>query len=330
MISISVVIPTYNRAPYIGRTLATIAAQTRLPMEIIIVDDGSTDETETAISAFTTIPVRYVKLTNGGPCRARNYGIGMAQGEWIAFCDSDDLWRETYLERQIALIECESRLRYSFANSVSVIDDRWGSHAKLSDAPADFLTVARRLAFPGGWILDEPMYSRFLRFQPAYPSTVLVSRSLIAEVGGFNESFGRNPAEDAEFTWRCMQYAPIGMLEDPLVGIRKHGENFSGDVLKTELGHLDILRHALGHHPQAAGCASIIAEEISRRSAAAIDIAFESGRFDVVRTLAVEASGHARTMRRWLKIGISQLPLPLAAAARRAIAIAGDLSGRAA
>ena len=98
---VSVIIPTYNRAELIARSVQSILKQTYKNIELIIVDDGSTDNTEEIVKKFDDSRVIYIKQENQGACAARNNGIDYAKGEFIAFQDSDDVWHEDKLEKQI-------------------------------------------------------------------------------------------------------------------------------------------------------------------------------------------------------------------------------------
>src|SRR5690242_17488768 len=100
---VSIVIPTYNRAAVIRRTIENIFDQTYSNIEVIVVDDGSTDDTQTTLRQFSD-RIRVIRQANAGPAVARNRGIEIAQGEIIAFQDSDDLWKPTKLERQVTLL----------------------------------------------------------------------------------------------------------------------------------------------------------------------------------------------------------------------------------
>ena len=103
--TISIIIPTYNRAALLKETLESVLAQTYTDYEIIIIDDGSTDHTEETVQAFLTDDrIRYIKQPNAGVSVARNHGIFEARGEWIAFLDSDDLWFPDKLEKQMAFL----------------------------------------------------------------------------------------------------------------------------------------------------------------------------------------------------------------------------------
>jgi glycosyltransferase involved in cell wall biosynthesis len=99
---VSVVIPTYNNAALLHETLDGVRRQTFRDLEVIVVDDGSTDETAEAVSRYDS-SIRYVRQTNQGPAAARNTGAELARGEFLAFCDHDDIWKEKHLER---LVDC--------------------------------------------------------------------------------------------------------------------------------------------------------------------------------------------------------------------------------
>ena len=111
MPTISVIIPAYNRAVFLKEALESVFAQTYTNYEVIVIDDGSTDNTEDVVSKLlaeqpeTADKVRYIKQANAGVSAARNHGIFEASGEWIAFLDSDDLWFPEKLEKQMAFLD---------------------------------------------------------------------------------------------------------------------------------------------------------------------------------------------------------------------------------
>jgi len=106
---ISVIIPTYNRASTIFDAVQSVLNQTYREIELIIIDDGSTDNTKDIIENISDERLRYIKLKdNSGACKARNVGIDVARGEYIAFQDSDDIWRISKLESQLAFLDANS------------------------------------------------------------------------------------------------------------------------------------------------------------------------------------------------------------------------------
>lgn len=131
---VSVVIPTYNRARTIRKALDTALEQTYQNIEIIVVDDGSTDETENVL-AFYEGRIRYFKQANQGASAARNRGIREARGKYIAFLDSDDQWLPNKLEKQIALLESQPDL--SFVACLSTVEKR--TYAGYEDHASQFI-----------------------------------------------------------------------------------------------------------------------------------------------------------------------------------------------
>jgi glycosyltransferase involved in cell wall biosynthesis len=107
-LKVSIIIPLYNKAPYVRRALDSIAAQTFSDFETIVIDDGSTDDGAAIVADYPDARCRLIRQANAGPGAARNAGIAQAQGEFIAFLDADDEWLPTYLEESVRLLErCE-------------------------------------------------------------------------------------------------------------------------------------------------------------------------------------------------------------------------------
>ena len=120
----SIIIPVYNVGAYVEQSLASVFAQTLRDFELIVVDDGSTDDTADRVKAFAGQGVlRYVYQTNAGPAAARNTGLELANGEFIAFLDSDDLWHPRKLEAHLEQMQAHPSLGMSF-NWFEVLYDR--------------------------------------------------------------------------------------------------------------------------------------------------------------------------------------------------------------
>lgn len=128
---ISIIIPTYNRAELVQRAIASAKQQTYSPVEIIVVDDGSTDNTANVLKTITDI--HYLYKPNGGQASARNMGLSIAKGEFIASLDADDVWDPGFLETLYQLVAAES-LDFAFANWIQV-DREEGSYPFLNNYP---------------------------------------------------------------------------------------------------------------------------------------------------------------------------------------------------
>lgn len=281
---VSVIIPTYNRAALLCRTLDSVLSQSYPVREVIVADDGSQDDTEAMVAAAYPA-VRYLSLPNAGAVAARIAGAAHATSSWLCFLDSDDLWLPQVVERHASLLRLAPDVPYSFGNFRVVIDDVWQNRTKFDEAPDGYFDLRRRTVAPGMHVVEEPLYARLLRFQPIFPSAAFIRRDFYDRIGGWDEAVGALLSHDLEFTLRCVKEAPVGVIDEPLVGIRKHSGNRSGAFLQTVIGQIGILRFALEHHHPTAQESEVIREQIRARSADAAHFAFEERDFVLVRQL---------------------------------------------
>jgi len=316
---VSAIIPAYNRADLLPETIGCLLAQTCPPYEIIVVDDGSTDATAEVVAGFGAA-VRYLRIENSGAPVARNAGAAVARGDWFWFCDSDDLWRPQYLERCMRLAATAPHPRFICGDFCLVRDGTWETRNKFDTAPPGFWDAIETKVCERDAIFTQPIYGDILRFQPIFHSTLLVARSLFHEIGGYDPQFARVGSEDFEFTLRCVAHAPIGVVREPLVGIRRHSGNFSGDHLRALLGEVRILRHAHANHWAAAAHAEEINTQICARTLDALQTAFAANEHPKVIALARELEPARMDSRARVKVFLAGLPsavrTPLIAAAR--------------
>ena len=305
--SVSVIIPAYNRAMLLPLTLDAVLAQTVPPEEIIVVDDGSTDDTAAVARGYGT-KVNCIVTANGGDLAARNVGLRAARGRLVAFCDSDDLWRPDFLAAMLALWRVEPRTRAAYCDFVLVRDDLWDSATKFASAPAGYWD-ALRMVGPGMGVFDMPVVDRLIRFQPFFQSCLVADRQAFLDIGGWDEGAARLVGSDFATTLRLAEYPPIGVLRRPLVGIRKHAGNYSADVQTMNLGDARILEHLLATRPGLLPLAPAIRASITRRRAEALDTAFARRDFAAVRQIAtlLPPGGLAARVKR----GVAALPEPL-------------------
>jgi GT2 family glycosyltransferase len=229
---VSVVVPTYNRADLLGRAVESALAQTAPVREILIVDDGSTDDTARVAAAFPA-PVRYIRQANGGVATARNTGIAASAGQWVAFLDSDDEWMPDKVAAQMAALAARPECLWS-CTGCELIDGtgraRTGAQSfegafpvfrERHIAPADYFGAAlTRVAATAsvGDIYAGDIYELLFGGNVVLPSSAVVHRSVFDRVGVFDPGF--RLAEETEFFHRVASAAPVVIVMAPLVRYR--------------------------------------------------------------------------------------------------------------
>jgi len=297
---ISVIVPSYNRGKLIRPTLDSILGQSHRPFEVIVVDDGSTDDTEIVVAQYGA-SVKYIRIENSGPPRARNRGAAASTAPWLAFCDSDDLWHPEKLRLQVRLFDEVPDLEYGFTNCRTVVGEEWAESTKFDSLPFGYWDLKQRSVDTDLFVVEESMFGRLLIRQPVFPSTVMMKRAFFEKVGGWQESLGRNPAEDVEFHLRCVDQTRIGVVSRAVVGIRKHDRNFSGDSLRTRIGDIEMLNFVRSHNPAASKYSSVIEERIIAASGSAAEEAFAIGDIQTMKRLLKGVPFHKRTWKLHVK-----------------------------
>jgi len=208
---VSVVIPVFNGERFIGDAIRSALGQTFRDFEIIVVDDGSIDQTEKIVRQFSD-QVAYHRQENRGAGAARNLGVMCGSGEWIAFLDADDIWYPQKLAVQFESVALNPAILFVYSD-MDTID----VHEAILQR--NFLTtrVKRRWRKK-----DRDLVSRVFGSQPfPYPSTVLLKRELFTQSGGFSPLFRRNYHEDFDLFARIARVAPLHFLPQSLVQYRK-------------------------------------------------------------------------------------------------------------
>jgi glycosyltransferase involved in cell wall biosynthesis len=301
---VSAIIPTLNRADFLEGALNAILSQLVPPDEIIVIDDGSTDHTDRVLQKFSKY-IRSARIKNSGAPVARNAGAYLATGDWLWFCDSDDIWSPLYLSRVHGLLNASPQPRFVFGNFRLVRQGVWDTTSKFESAPHGFWDTPKGKT---DWIDSDILYERLLTFQPIFHSTLVVSRDLFDTIGGYNPGFARTGSEDFEFILRCASHAPAGVVGEALVGIRRHGGNFSADQLHNLLGEIAILRYARAHHAAAAGCRAAIDDQIVRRSLQSLELAFSAGNYELVRSLTASLKPNPAGLKPQIKMLLAAMP----------------------
>ena len=191
---ISVIIPTYNRAHILPRALDSVLAQTQLPIEIIVVNDGSTDGTKSVLSNYPGLKI--IDQQYSGVSAARNIGLEHTNGEWIAFLDSDDEWLPGKLEQQWAAICNDDKL-------ICHTEEIWIRNGKR-------VNPMKKHQKYGGHI-----YEKCLPLCVISPSSVMIHQSVFNDIGVFDESL--EVCEDYDLWLRiCSKYSVL-FIDEPLI-----------------------------------------------------------------------------------------------------------------
>ena len=317
MASISVVVPTFNRASLISETLDAILRQTTSPDEIIVVDDGSTDNTSAALLRYAGKLV-VIRNSNSGELVSRNTGLRAAKGDLVAFCDSDDLWEQDFLLEMSALWRSAPGLTAAYSNFRELQDGHLAARTKFDDAPEGFWDSARQVGLVS-YVFDVPIAVRLLAFQPFFPSCMMVDRAAFQALGGWDEAVSRVVGCDFATTLRVTNAPAIGAVQKPLVRIRKHASNFSANVEAMNLGDARVLQHVIQSRPELHGFASAFQASIVERRQQALDSAFSRRDFGAVRDIDRLIPGHMRSRRQRVKAGIALLPPSLARMVAQAV-----------
>jgi glycosyltransferase involved in cell wall biosynthesis len=219
---VSVVIPTYNREGTVCEAIDSVVGQTYGNVEIIVIDDGSTDETPAALRRYGN-RIKAIFQKNAGPSAARNAGISLSSGDFVAFLDSDDLWMPQKLERQIALLHragdsvpcCLASIMMAWKDRQVSSFENAGLNPKLEE---------------GLWLNPDEV---LLRTSVLFNQGVLVRRSTLCELGGFDRSL--RILEDFDLALRLSLKGPWAFIREPLAVWRQSEGSLSGKARENTL-----------------------------------------------------------------------------------------------
>ena len=244
--AVSVIIPSYNSAAYLSDAIDSVLNQTVAPLEVIVVDDGSTDETAQILERHRG---RIVAITqeNRGLSGARNRGIAAARGELIAFLDADDIWLPGKLEKQVACL-AEHPTAGMVHSELFWWDEQTGERHRRD---------CRRHEFAGS------CYKEFFLRAGIIPSTAIVRRECLEKVGDFDEAIRRPTTQDYDLSLRIARDYEIAYVDEPLILYRLHESNASKQLLAMEEDILFVVRKALRDDPGL--WRSVGGEEVSER-----------------------------------------------------------------
>ena len=223
MPNVSVIIPAFNAESFIVDAVRSVLDQTYRDLEVIVVDDGSTDGTLARLAVFGD-RIRVHQQSNKGVAAARNAGVAAAQGGWIAFLDADDLWLPHKLERQLA--SASAAMLYTDRLNIGARGDLPEIQSAIT--PMHGGDVFALLLGEGNFITN---------------TSVMMRRDLFEQMGGFYT--GLNGTEDWDLWIRIAERHEIGFVDEPLVRYRFHPGGLSRNFLKMGRERLQVIARAL-------------------------------------------------------------------------------------
>jgi glycosyltransferase involved in cell wall biosynthesis len=227
--TVSVIIPAYNVESFIRPTIESVLSQTHPSLDVIVVDDGSTDRTPDAVRPFLD-RVRYVRQENAGPSRARNRGLEESRGRYVAFLDADDLWVPEKLEIQTGFMEKHPDVGFCFSDVVL-----FGDHGDEPETFFDRKAVLPKLPVETvegeGRVITRRIHQDLLYENFIVTSTVMIRKAMISGNNGFEDGAVFDEAlfngQDYDLWFRLACRFNAGYLPKALVRKRKHPDNIS-------------------------------------------------------------------------------------------------------
>jgi glycosyltransferase involved in cell wall biosynthesis len=213
--AVSVIIPTYNYARFLAEAVDSVLCQTFGDLEVIIVDDGSTDNTPDVVRPYLSDErIRYIRQENKGLSAARNTGIRAARGEFIALLDADDVWLPSKLEKQVHLI--------GESDDFGLVYCR-GEFIGEKGEPLPGIDLPHK---------EQPTYRDLMYHSLTIPSCVVTRKRIFDEVGLFDETL--TSIEDANMWIRILRHHKSAYVNEVLVRIRKHMKSLQTDLSNME------------------------------------------------------------------------------------------------
>lgn len=241
MSNISVVVPTYNCANYIAEALTSVLHQTLSPCEILVIDDGSTDNTAEVVAAFNDSRIRYLKQENAGVSAARNYGLECASGNFIAFLDADDRWLPTMLERQYATLSKDPELVFCFTNFIRFDDpsSNYQFYPQFDFYPELLNLPCEPTEDDAVKIIRGDAFCQLIAFGevPGYTQAIMFNAGKIKDL---RFDTGLKVCEDAEYVLRCSAFGRVAYDKTLLVEVRRHNNNVTRDTSLIAMDKLKI------------------------------------------------------------------------------------------
>jgi glycosyltransferase involved in cell wall biosynthesis len=270
---VSIIIPAYNVAPFIAEALDSVFAQTYRDFEVIVVNDGSTDETERVLALYFD-RIIYLRQKNSGPSSARNSGLRRARGRYVALLDGDDVWMPTYLERLVGILETTLEASAVFPNAVF-----FGSTSLAGKLFQDFYPCSAPVTF-----------ERLLTRECYIFGSLIFRRHITDQIGAFDETL--TAVEDFDLWLRMSQRGhKFQFTAEPLVHYRRRDGCLSQGETFTLHNYIKVLEKILVAPETTAQQRELVASE-KAKIAAKLDLAL--GKQLILRKEFRAAAAHLR------------------------------------
>ena len=209
---VSVMLPVYNGAQFVSRAIESVFNQTYNELELIVVDDGSSDNSLDVVESYADSRLKVFTKANGGPASARNFGIKRCSGEFITLIDQDDLWYPKKLEEQVKLLNQDNKLGMVYCDALSIYEDGSGPARKWSELHIPQAGKVFIELYKGNFILS---------------SSAIFRKFIINEIGFMDENMKFFGVDDYEYWLRIALNSEIGYVPEILVERRLHKSNLS-------------------------------------------------------------------------------------------------------
>ncbi|WP_200238462.1 glycosyltransferase family A protein [Lamprobacter modestohalophilus] len=228
----SVIIPAFNREIMLENCLQSIGQQTYRPHEVVVCDDGSTDNsTAVATGTLNSLGLKHevFSVKNGGPSRARRLAVERSSGNFLLFLDSDDLWDPDYIETVAGALHESPSINVTVMDFREVCGNATLRNSKFKSAPDNFWpTVGTPVKY--GYLGNRKrLFIETLGFQPCFPSGLGISRGLYDQIGGIDISSQRLLSEDSHLTRKAFLHGKVYFIDRTLVTIQLHKNNRSAE-----------------------------------------------------------------------------------------------------
>lgn len=293
---VSVIIPAYNVAPFIAETLESLFAQTRGGFEAIVINDGSTDETEERLAPYRDRIV-YISQKNQGLKAARNAGLRVSRGHYIALLDGDDLWEPGFLETLVGMLESDPALSVAYPNAVFLNSPKFAGRLYQDVFPA----------------IGPVTFDRVLRRECYIFGSLVFRREVLDDVGMFDESLEGTGAEDLELWLRMLQRGyRFKFTIKPLVKYRWRHNSLSNNGVGLLLGVISVYEKFLASELTTEDQRQWIEYRLPELRA---DLSYARFKDSVAEKRYKEAAGHlanANKFYRRPKLAIAQIAMKFA------------------